>query len=100
MTDGTCVSSNVSECTRAVLRADDVLIVWVVANLRMVDFTNADLSGAYISSTTKFNGVKIDGSDWSDTLLRKDQQNFLCDMANGRNPVTGVDTKESLICLD
>lgn len=71
-----------------------------LANLRDADMTDANLSGAYISSTTKFAGITIEGSDWSDTLLRKDQQKFLCGLAKGANPATGVDTRESLFCLD
>lgn len=69
-----------------------------LANLRQADLTGANLSGAYISSTTKFNGVVLEDSDWSDTLLRKDQQNYLCSLAKGTNPVTGIDTRESLFC--
>ena len=56
------------------------------------------ISGAYISSTTKLEGITIAGSDWSECLLRKDQQKYLCSLAEGTNPKTGVDTKESLMC--
>lgn len=69
-----------------------------LANLRQADLTNANLSGAYISSTTKFAGVSLENSDWSDTLLRKDQQEYLCSLAKGTNSTTGVDTRESLFC--
>ncbi len=69
-----------------------------LANIRDADFTNADLSGAYIGSTTKMAGISIQGSDWSDTLLRKDQQSFLCKIASGTNESTGVGTKDSLMC--
>lgn len=69
-----------------------------LANLRSVDATNAVLTNAYISSTTKFDGIQITGSDWSETLLRKDQQKYLCDRASGTNPITGIDTRESLMC--
>ena len=54
--------------------------------------------GAYISSTTRLDGIIITGSDWSDCLLRKDQQKYLCKRAEGTNPVTGISTKESLLC--
>lgn len=66
--------------------------------MRQADLTDANLSGAYVGSTTKLNGVIVDGSDWSETLLRKDQQAYLCSIAKGTNPTTGVDTKESLFC--
>lgn len=78
-----------------------VLLLWSqfeLANLRQANLSGANLTGAYISSTTKFNGVVLDDSDWSDTLIRKDQQNYLCSIAKGTNPVTGIDTKESLFC--
>jgi Pentapeptide repeats (9 copies) len=78
--------------------ADLSAVNFELCNLRGVDATNAVLAGAYLSSTTKFDGIKIQGSDWSDTLLRKDQQRYLCERASGTNPTTGVDTRDSLMC--
>lgn len=43
-------------------------------------------------------GANISGSDWTDVVLRKDQQLYLCSIADGTNPVTGVSTRESLGC--
>ena len=64
---------------------------------------NAIMKEMYVSGSTLFEGVKdIEGSDWSETQLRKDQQKYLCNhpTAKGTNPVTGVETRESLMCLD
>ena len=64
---------------------------------------NAVVREMYVSGATIFDGIKdIEGSDWSETMLRKDQQKYLCNhpTAKGTNPRTGVDTRESLMCLD
>jgi len=64
---------------------------------------NAIMKEMYVSGATLFTGVKnIEGTDWTDTYLRKDQQDYLCNhpTAKGINPVTGVSTRESLMCSD
>lgn len=61
------------------------------------DFTNAVLSGAF-ANNAQLEGIKIDNSDWTDVDLRKYQRAALCEVAKGTNPVTGVDTRESLMC--
>jgi len=77
-----------------------------LSNVEMAQFTRASLKNAvlremYVSGATIFDGVgDIEGSDWTDTYLRKDQKKLLCALpsAKGTNTKTGVDTRESLMC--
>lgn len=79
-----------------------------LANVEMAQFNRANLKNAvmkevYVSGATLFEGVKsIENTDWTDTFLRADQKKYLCNhpTAKGTNPKTGVDTRESLMCLD
>ncbi|KAL7475401.1 hypothetical protein ACHAW6_001317 [Cyclotella cf. meneghiniana] len=83
--------------------ADMTLCNVEMAQFNRVILKNAVVREMYVSGATLFEGVKdIEGSDWTDTQLRKDQQKYLCNhpTAKGTNSVTGVDTRESLMCLD
>eukprot|EP00892_Ulva_mutabilis_P012624 jgi/Ulvmu1/9734/UM055_0074.1 len=67
------------------------------ADLEGADFSGAVLEGAMVTNA-RFRDNDLDGSDWTDVLLRKDQLKILCAKATGTNPSTGVDTRESLNC--
>ena len=77
-------------------------------NLEMAQLSRSNLKNVvaremYVGGATIFDGIKdIENSDWTDTYLSKYQKKLLCNhpTAKGTNPVTGVDTRDSLMCID
>ncbi|WP_083636722.1 pentapeptide repeat-containing protein [Leptolyngbya sp. 'hensonii'] len=67
------------------------------ARMVKANLTNAILEGAF-AFNTKFDGAIIDGADFTDVELRKDAQMMLCQVAQGRNPTTGRETRKTLYC--
>ncbi len=68
-------------------------------NFQKTDLRNAVLVNM-IASGSSFAGAQIEGADFSFSVLDSDDQRNLCEIAQGTNPVTGVDTRESLECSD
>ncbi len=66
------------------------------------DFTGADLTNARLNTAillkTTFNQATVTGADFTDATLERAQVKALCETASGTNPITGVETRESLGC--
>tara|TARA_B100000029_G_C17586850_1_gene961367 strand:- start:1862 stop:2338 length:477 start_codon:yes stop_codon:yes gene_type:complete len=61
------------------------------------DLTNSVLEDAF-AFNTRFKDVIITGADFTNVPMRDDVLNSLCTVAEGTNPITGRNTKESLGC--
>ena len=61
------------------------------------NLTNAILEGAYAFNTV-FDRAVIDGADFTDVFLQYKTQDLLCEIATGTNPMTGRDTRDTLLC--
>jgi hypothetical protein len=62
--------------------------------------TNAVAVGSYFSSSIN-DAKSIENADFTDAQIPIKTLKLLCDRkdATGTNPVTGADTRESLMCL-
>jgi len=74
----------------------DLTATWT-PRLIKANLTNAVLEGAF-AANIRFDGAVIDGADFTDVLLRQDEQDKLCKVAKGTNPTTGRETRKTLSC--
>ena len=62
------------------------------------NLVNAVLEDAF-AFNARFNNVEINGSDFTNVILRDEDMRYLCSIASGVNPVTKRDTKATLECI-
>ena len=67
------------------------------ANLDGTDLTNANLEDSFAYST-QFKNVKINGADFTNVYLPDDVLREFCKTANGINPTTSRETRDTLGC--
>jgi uncharacterized protein YjbI with pentapeptide repeats len=67
------------------------------ARFAKANLTNAIFEGAF-AYTVEFRGATIDGADFTDAGLLSDAHDVLCQVAQGTNPVTGRQTRDTLAC--
>ena len=61
------------------------------------NLTNAVLENAF-AYNSRFINVNINGSDFTNVVILGEDLKYLCSIANGTNPVTQKDTKQTLEC--
>lgn len=67
------------------------------AQLQDANLKNAVLEGAF-AFRTSFKDADVEGADFTDVLLDNEMYELLCEVADGVNPVTGRETRETLAC--
>ena len=67
------------------------------AILEGTNLSNAVLEDAF-AFNARFKDVNITGADFTNVPVREDVLDSLCSVANGRNPVTGRQTRDTLGC--
>jgi len=68
------------------------------AILEGTDLSNAVLEDAF-AFNARFKDVKITGADFTNVPMRSDVIDSLCLVAEGTNPITGRETRDSLGCV-
>ena len=72
------------------------------ADLTNTNLKNAVLEAAYFTGSTLEASGNIEGADFTDAVMNPTVTKKLCRRpdAKGTNPKTGVDTRDSLLCID